>query len=201
MRHKRRNGLIALASAAAVGAYGLAPTAGSMPANQARSEQVSSACSTRQLHVHYTYAFELMAQAYVTLAFRNASSHSCSLSGWPRVVGEELKGHLESSVRIGVANLQAKLLRKKITPGQVTVALRPGEDALSFLVSPAVAPSSRPDCTNFKQLSISPPSNNSAVTISASFASHLNMRLPACGRLFVTQVLPTSLIRKEVGGG
>ena len=49
------------------------------------SSAPTARCSTRQLRVHYDYAFELMAQVTVVLAYTNNSTHRCTLSGWPRV--------------------------------------------------------------------------------------------------------------------
>jgi hypothetical protein len=155
-------------------------------------------CSTRQLRVHYDYAFELMAQVTVALAYTNSSAHRCTISGWPRVEAISGAGRAVAGVRIGAMWFQPQLRNGSRAPGVPIVILEPGQSAYSFLGAVGIYPDSSKPCPSYVRLSVAPPGNAQSVILSGWIASHLNGFVPACARPLVSQVLPHSDVRTAI---
>jgi Protein of unknown function (DUF4232) len=149
-------------------------------------------CSTRQLRVHYDYAFELMAQVTVALAYTNNSTHRCTLSGWPRVKAISDARPAAASIRTGAMWFQPQLRNQSRAPGVPIVTLEPGQSGYSFLAAAGIYPESSRPCPRYTRLFVTPPGNTQRVTLSGWIASHLNRYIPACARPYVSQVLSRS---------
>src|SRR5438552_13090113 len=104
------------------------------------SSAPTARCSTRQLRVHYDYAFELMAQVTVVLAYTNNSTHRCTLSGWPRVKAISDARPAVAGVRTGAMWFQPQLRNQSRAPGVPTVTLEPDQSAYSFLAAAGIYP-------------------------------------------------------------
>ncbi len=178
--------LVALAAATATG----------------RATPTSSTCAAGQLRVRYQYAYPLMGSVYIAVAYRNLGPRPCALGGWPHVAGIRSDGRVVRALRTGMRSMFQPLLRDESRrPGAPKVVLRHGESAYSFLAAAAIRADSTAPCPRYERLRLALPGSGRSVTLSGWVAGNLDDWIPACGRLWASQVLPRSTIVARVYGG
>jgi hypothetical protein len=125
------------------------------------------ACAANQLAVSAGHVEGAAGSRFVPIVFRNRSSRTCLMRGYPAVAGLDPAGKVVAHA-------------SQTGGAQQTVVVRPGA-AASSLVRAAAVPSGDATCPpDYAALRVSPPGQSAATTLAVS--------LPACGGLEVRPV-------------
>jgi Protein of unknown function (DUF4232) len=147
-------------------------------------------CTTSQLKIALTSTGALGGQAGGYLRFTNDSGTSCSLAGWPAVVGLTASGKATTfkhatSTMYGAWQYSAPL--------QV-LTLRPGESGYAVVVADDLPVGSRTSCPDpDTHLRVAAPGSKNSVLISA-YLPGARTYLPACTSISGSETGETSAI-------
>ncbi|MGO9344714.1 MAG: DUF4232 domain-containing protein [Acidimicrobiales bacterium] len=139
--------------------------------------QQTTSCTFSQLRITATFGGVGLGHVSVLLLFKNSSSTTCSLYGYPGVAGLNAQGvQITQAVRtlngyMGGAGQSAPLVT--LIPGQLASAIVEGTDNPTGTAT---------TCTTYPKLLVTPPNTTQSVTI--------DMSMPGCSGLQVHPVVP-----------
>ncbi|MGE5156226.1 MAG: DUF4232 domain-containing protein [Betaproteobacteria bacterium] len=161
-----------------------APTESPMSASTA-----VPACASTQLAITAVDSGGGLGTVGGWLRFLNASDATCSLHGWPSLIGVTASG----TTTVATQN-QSGLLTFPAITGVPTVTLNPGEAAFAAYAGGDNPVGSATTCPPaYHTLQVTPPGATQAVSVSA-WNYWLNAYTPACVGLEVTMVIPASTV-------
>ena len=147
------------------------------------------ACASAQLRIATRHIGAALGTVGGYLAFRNTSTTTCRLSGWPTVVG------ITASRRALPAERRRSTMFGPDPPvqGVPVVVVRPGERAEAVFTVSDIPPGQPPGatCPTYHYLRVTAPGGTRSVLLSAWFKS-LGWWLPACTDVWVSMVVPAA---------
>ena len=125
------------------------------------------------------------------LSFRDISTTSCRLSGWPTVVGITASGGAVPAERQRSTMFGPYLHTNRLP----VVVLRPGERADAVFTVGDTPTSGQTTCPVYHYLRVTAPGGTKSTLLSTWFKS-LGWWLPACTDVWVSMVVPAADLHK-----
>ncbi len=152
-----------------------------------------SMCASAQLRIAARHVGAALGTAGGYLAFRNTSTTTCRLSGWPTVVG------ITASGRAVPAERRRSTMFGPDPPaeGVPVVVIRSGERAEAVFTVSDIPPNQPPGatCPVYHYLRVTAPGGTQSTLLSTWFKS-LGWWLPACTDVWVSMVVPAASLYK-----
>jgi hypothetical protein len=172
----------------------LATTAGGATAEGASGlhRTATGTCTTSQLTIRLTRSLVAAGNVGGVISLKNRSGATCRLTGWPTLVAVTRAGRSTTArhVRTTMFGPPSSLR------GVPVVTLPPGKIAKVVFAGGDNPGPGRTSCPPaYHRLRISPPGSSRSAVLSAWLPS-LNAFLPACARISVTMVVPSSALRR-----
>ena len=165
-----------------------APPAPSASPSTAEPPDLAAPCRTAELAITIVNAGAAAGTVGGYLRFRNASTETCRLRGWPIIVGVTSGG-----TTIASRQTNAVLTFPDVSTAPIVV-LGPGDVAYAAFAGGDIPGDATSTCPpSFLSLRVTPPENSDAIVLSA-WNPGLNQFMPDCAGIEVTAVVPAAAL-------